>query len=316
MAARRFTDEEIKDFVSGPRFDPAVLRSKDPAYARLSVVMPSYNQDKYLERAILSVLNQNYPNLEFIVLDGGSRDRSVQIIKTYAEHLSFWVSERDGGQSAAINRGFAMATGRMIAWQNSDDIYLPRFLHRIDEVLKRYPETDLLVANSYCCDEDDKVVHSSEYCPFSVDYLTYVGWNLTSQATFVDRALAHGVGPMREDIPVGFDWDWYIRIGRAARSPALLADVGGCYRLQPDAKFATFPMAERDKIELEILRRLGLDPKPELRPAQQWPWRQRWHRTLNRIEARLLYRGGALSRVLRPAYLKWRAARGSAIVGF
>jgi glycosyltransferase involved in cell wall biosynthesis len=314
--AARFSTEEIKSFVNGPRFDPMLLRSNDPSFTRLSVVMPSYNQDKYLERAILSVLNQNYPNLEFIMLDGGSCDRSVEIIKTYADHLSFWTSERDGGQSAAINRGFAMATGRLIAWQNSDDVYLPGFFHRVDAILKQDQRTDLLIANSYCCDAEDRIVHNSEYCTFSVDYLTYVGWNLTSQATFVDRAVARRVGPMREDIAVGFDWDWYIRIGRSVRHPALLADVGGCYRLQPDAKFATFPMAERDEIEREILRRLGLNPRSSLRPAQQWPWRQRWLRTLNRAETWLLYRDDPLARALRPAFLKWQAGRGTAIMGF
>jgi glycosyltransferase involved in cell wall biosynthesis len=313
---KEFSNEEIKAFVSAPRFDPTVLKAKDPAFPRISVVMPSYNQDRYLERAILSVLNQNYPNLEFILLDGGSKDRSVEIIKTYSEYFSFWTSERDGGQSAAINRGFGMATGRVVAWQNSDDLYLPGFLGRVGDVLRRHPGTDLLVANNYCCDDEDRVVWKNEYCPFSVGYLIYVGWNLTSQSTFVGHDLARTVGPMREDIPVGFDWDWYIRIGRAVRRPALLSDFGGCYRLQPEAKLARFPQEERDRIEMEILRRLGLRPAEGLTFARQFPWRKRWYGALKERQSRLLYREGTLSRMLRPAYLRWLSMRGFVLEGF
>jgi glycosyltransferase involved in cell wall biosynthesis len=95
---------------------------------KITIVTPSYNQGQYLEDTIASVLGQNYPNLEYMVLDGGSSDNSLEIIKKYENHLAFWVSERDGGQSAAINRGFGAATGDILAWLNSDDMYLPRVL--------------------------------------------------------------------------------------------------------------------------------------------------------------------------------------------
>ena len=98
---------------------------------KISIVIPSYNQGQFLEETILSVVDQQYPDLELFVVDGGSNDTSVDVIKKYEQHLTWWVSEKDKGQSDAINKGFARATGEIVSWLCSDDLYTPGTLHKV-----------------------------------------------------------------------------------------------------------------------------------------------------------------------------------------
>ena len=105
--------------------------SSNITWPKISIVTPSYNQGKYIEQTILSVINQNYPNLEYIIIDGGSTDETVDIIKKYEQHITYWVSEKDNGQSHAINKGIEKCTGQIFNWLNSDDWYEPNVLFNI-----------------------------------------------------------------------------------------------------------------------------------------------------------------------------------------
>jgi glycosyltransferase involved in cell wall biosynthesis len=109
-------------------------------YPKISIVTPSFNQGRFIEKTILSVIEQDYPNLEYIIIDGGSTDESVEVIKKYDQHLAYWVSEPDRGQSHAINKGFERATGEIFGWLNSDDWYHPGALKAVAEAFAANPE--------------------------------------------------------------------------------------------------------------------------------------------------------------------------------
>lgn len=124
--------------------------------SKISIITPSFNQGHYLEETILSVLSQNYPNLEYIIIDGGSNDNSVDIIKKYADRLHYWISEKDNGQSEALNKGLAIASGDIVAWLNSDDLYLPAALETAANAFEANPHLDILHGRSILFGEKTK----------------------------------------------------------------------------------------------------------------------------------------------------------------
>jgi glycosyltransferase involved in cell wall biosynthesis len=127
--------------------DPALLAGQAD-WPRLTVVTPSYNQGAFLEETLRSVLLQGYPNLQYIVIDGGSTDNSVDIIRRYADHLDYWVSEKDRGQNHAINKGMARATGEVLAYLNSDDKYLPWTFRTAGRIFMTLPEVKWLTTQT------------------------------------------------------------------------------------------------------------------------------------------------------------------------
>ena len=133
------------------------------SHPKISVITPSFNQAAYLERTILSVLDQDYPNIEYIIIDGGSTDGSVDIIRKYANRLTNWVSESDRGQAHAINKGLQQATGTWIAWQNSDDVFYPGTFSQLAQMAAMYPDVDLIIGNMNLIDKDDMLLRDIKY---------------------------------------------------------------------------------------------------------------------------------------------------------
>ncbi|MFN8435163.1 MAG: glycosyltransferase family 2 protein [Anaerolineales bacterium] len=129
----------------------------------VSIITPSYNQAKYLEQTITSVLDQTYPSIEYIVVDGKSKDGSVDIIKKYVDKLAYWVSEKDKGQADAINKGFSRATGEIIAWLNSDDYYLPETVQDAVKIFEENPDVVLVYGNMLAVDENSVTFNTMKY---------------------------------------------------------------------------------------------------------------------------------------------------------
>lgn len=140
----------------------------------VSIVTPSFNQARYLEQTLRSVLEQEYPRIEYIVIDGGSTDESLQIIQKYSSRLAFWTSEKDSGQAEAINKGLARASGEIVAWINSDDFYFPGALASAVKAFEAHPEAGLVYGNTVAVDERGEFIHFPKYAQWNLeDLLTF-----------------------------------------------------------------------------------------------------------------------------------------------
>jgi glycosyltransferase involved in cell wall biosynthesis len=205
------------------------MSTQPPASLPLvSVVTPSFNQARYLEATIQSVLGQDYPNLAYIIVDGGSTDGSLEIIQHYADRLAWWVSERDQGQTDAINKGFARAHGQVLAWLNSDDTYQPGAISEAVAALQTHPEVGMVYGDANLVDESGQVI--GQFPAAQTDYHRlrsgYV--HIPQQAAFFRASLWQEVGPLDPTFYFAMDYDLWVRL--AKRAPLL-------YQPRPWANF-------------------------------------------------------------------------------
>jgi glycosyltransferase involved in cell wall biosynthesis len=182
-------------------------------WPRISIVTPSFNQAAFIERTIQSVLNQNYPNLEYIIIDGGSTDGSVDIIKKYADKLTYWVSEKDNGQTHAINKGFRRATGDIVAWLNSDDEYCQGALKTAAKAFMADKELDLVFGNSITVDENGNILRDARHTRFTFTALILYGMIISQPASFWRRRLFEKYGYLDESLRFAMDYEFFCRIG-------------------------------------------------------------------------------------------------------
>lgn len=188
-----------------------------PAGPLVSIITPSYNQGRFIEETILSVLTQDYPHIEYIVVDGASTDNTLDILKKYDGRLT-WISERDRGQSHAINKGFRMAKGEILAWLNSDDTYLPGAISKVVQHLQTNPEAMMVYGEGYLIDEHSRVKQRFPYTEaFNLWKLVYLWDNILQQTAFFRRRIFDQIDLLDENLHYGMDWDLWIRIGKKFR---------------------------------------------------------------------------------------------------
>jgi len=195
-------------------------------YPKISIITPSYNQGIFLEETILSVLNQNYPALEYIVIDGGSTDNSVSILEKYADRITYWISEPDKGQADAINKGFKIATGEIVAWLNSDDCYEENTLNIVAKHFINAPDINFLFGdcNFYVEAEHYEHLNKINLVNFAAKQLGQFPYSQPS--CFFKNNLLKRCGYLDTDLHYCLDVDLFIRFalnGKMAYTPHILS---------------------------------------------------------------------------------------------
>ncbi len=267
----------------------------------VSVITPSFNQAAYLEQTINSVLDQDYPRIEYFVADGGSTDGSVAIIKKYADKLAWWVSEKDRGQADAINKGFTRATGDIVAWLNSDDYYLAGTVSAVVKVFEEHPDVVLAYGNMLAVDEHGKTFNTLIYKQLTLEDL--LCFQIIGQpAVFMRRSALQSAGGLDPAFHFMLDHHLWIRIAQrgkilhvnqtwaAARYHAEAKNIAQAAEFGRDA-FRILDFAIRDESLAPMLAKVS----------------RRARASANRVDSRYLLDGGqpaaALSAWMRALFI-------------
>lgn len=226
---------------------------------RISIITPSFNQGIYIEETIRSVLMQDYPELEYLIIDGGSTDGTVEIIKKYEPWLTYWETVQDRGQSHAINKGIKKATGDWVAWLNADDIYLPDTLFKVVSTIAQSPKPiSWIVGTTIFTDSDLREI--SQFQPYlytepsrDVNYVP-MGWvdfvctkrsgiALPQPSSFWRRNAVLQAGGIDESLRYAMDHELYGRLAYQGFRPTLIKQALACFRTHHEQKTADFPLA-------------------------------------------------------------------------
>ncbi len=252
----------------------------------VSIVTPSYNQAAYLEQTILSVLEQDYPEIEYLVVDGGSTDGSIEIIKRYASRLTWWCSEKDSGQAEAINKGMKRARGEIVAWLNSDDFYLPGAISAAVRAFSEQPQAVLVYGDMRAVDSESRTINLLRYRQMTLaDLLCFE--IIGQPAVFMRRAAFQSAGGLKPSLHFMLDHQLWIRI--AQQGPIVHVDelwAAARYHAQAKNRAQATGFARE---ALEVLAWAGSEPElaAVFRPVQR-----RARAAAQRVNARYLLDDG------------------------
>ena len=236
-------------------------------WPKISVVTPTYNQGNLIEATIRSVLDQEYPNLEYIIVDGGSTDGTVGIIEKYSENLAYWVSEPDRGQTDALIKGFARASGDIMCWLNSDDLFEACALKDVAKVFTEHPDWQVVYGDELAIDVEGRPLVIRKEIPYFRFIWMYDHDYLPQSSTFWRRSIYEQVGGLDPEMELSMDADLFARFAERT-TPHHVPGVWSRFRYHPEAK--TFRLRAKMLEEDALIRSRYLPDEPPWLRRLKW----------------------------------------------